>query len=215
MCVLIKFLCQDSIYSIDAIFPVLRQRRGRRKVHDYFLLLLCKSSIWFTEKHNFKIIIYYFNTSKGPSIEVYDGFIGQKDVEAMKAGKMTILPWLSSQYNKNMLVDLPSFVGKGISSLKFHQMSTSSIKVYQCMHSPYFYCVWMKSQGRKSKKLYFLSHQSKYCYIYYNFVHIYETLGISTSQPHHSRQLIVLAHSPRSILSIIFDSVTQKLHFKV
>ena len=49
MCVLIKFLCQDSIYSIDAIFPVLRQRRGRRKVHDYFLLLLCKSSIWFRE----------------------------------------------------------------------------------------------------------------------------------------------------------------------
>ena len=103
---------------------------------------------------------------------------------------MTILPWLSSQYNKNMLVDLPSFVGKGISSLKFHQMSTSSIKVYQCMHSPFFYCVWMKSQGRKSKTLYFLSHQSKYCYIYYNFVHIYETLGISTSQPHHSRRLI-------------------------
>ena len=107
------------------------------------------------------------------------------------------------------------FWGEGIPSIKFHQMSTSSIKVYQCMHSPFFYCVWMKSQGRKSKKLYFLSHQSKYCYIYYNFVHIYETLGISTSQPHHSRQLIVLAHSPRSILSIIFDSVTQKLHFKV
>ena len=105
-------------------------------------------------------------------------------------------------------------------------MSTSSIKVYQCMHSPFFYCVWMKSQGRKSKKLYFLSHQSKYCYIYYNFVHIYETLGISTSQPHHSRQLIVRVHTMvalGSILSIIFESITQKtwqrlffvLHFKV
>ena len=33
---------------------------GRRKVHDFFLLLLCKSSIWFTEKHIFKIIIYFF-----------------------------------------------------------------------------------------------------------------------------------------------------------
>ena len=29
----------------------------RQKVHDYFLLLLCKSPIWFTEKHIFKIII--------------------------------------------------------------------------------------------------------------------------------------------------------------
>ena len=33
---------------------------GRRKGHDYFLSLLCKSSIWFTEKHIFKIIIYIF-----------------------------------------------------------------------------------------------------------------------------------------------------------
>ena len=56
---------------------------GRRKVHDYFLLLLCKSSIWFTEKHIFKIIIYFFDTSKCVtnyviSFEIYDGFIGQK-----------------------------------------------------------------------------------------------------------------------------------------
>ena len=27
--------------------------------YSYFLLLLCKSSIWFTEKHIFKIIIYF------------------------------------------------------------------------------------------------------------------------------------------------------------
>ena len=56
---------------------------GRRKVHDYFLLILYKSSIWFTEKHIFKIIIFFFNTSKCAtncviSFEVYDGFIGQK-----------------------------------------------------------------------------------------------------------------------------------------
>ena len=56
---------------------------GRRKVHDLYLLLLCKSSIWFTEQHIFKIIIYFFNTSKCAvdyviSFMVYDGFIGQK-----------------------------------------------------------------------------------------------------------------------------------------
>ena len=58
-------------------------QHGRRKVHDYFLLLLCKSSIRFTEKHIFKIIIYFFDTSKCAtnyviSFEVYDGFIDQK-----------------------------------------------------------------------------------------------------------------------------------------
>ena len=37
---------------------------GRRKVHDYFLLLLGKSSILFTKKHFFKIIIFFFNTLK-------------------------------------------------------------------------------------------------------------------------------------------------------
>ena len=58
------------------------KKHGRRKVHDYLLLLLCKSSIWFTKKHIFKIIIYLFNTSKCAanyviSFEVYDDFIGQ------------------------------------------------------------------------------------------------------------------------------------------
>ena len=56
---------------------------GPRKVHDYFLLLLYKSSIWFTEQHIFKTIIYFFITSKCAtnyvvSFEVYDAFIGQK-----------------------------------------------------------------------------------------------------------------------------------------
>ena len=35
-----------------------------RGSYDYFLLLLGKSSIWFTKKHFFKIIIYFFNTLK-------------------------------------------------------------------------------------------------------------------------------------------------------
>ena len=72
-------LKQNNFNYIDTI-------HGRRKVHDYFLLLpvslLCKSSIWFTEKHIFKIIIYFFNASKWAanyviSFEVYDSFIGQ------------------------------------------------------------------------------------------------------------------------------------------
>ena len=70
-------------YNFRMKFSILDLIHGRRKVHDYFLLLLCKSSIWFTEKHIFKIIIYFFNTSKCAtnyviSFEVYDGFIGQK-----------------------------------------------------------------------------------------------------------------------------------------
>ena len=45
-----------------------------------------KSSIWFTEQHIFKIIIYSFNTSKCAAnyailFEVYDGFIGQKTLK--------------------------------------------------------------------------------------------------------------------------------------
>ena len=52
--------------------------QGRRKVHDYFLLLLCNSSIWLTEKHIFKIIIYLLiHQNYVISFEVYDGFIGQ------------------------------------------------------------------------------------------------------------------------------------------
>ena len=58
----------------------------RQKVHDYFLLLLCKSSIWFTEKHIFKIIIYFFNTSKCATNYVisFDVFIGQKILKLWK-----------------------------------------------------------------------------------------------------------------------------------
>ena len=41
---------------------------GRLKVHDYFLLLLCKSSISFTEKHIFKIIIYFLIGQNVPQI---------------------------------------------------------------------------------------------------------------------------------------------------
>ena len=72
-----------------------------------------KSSIWFTDKHIFKIIIYFFNTSKCAanyiiSFEAYDD--RSKDFEAMKAGKLAIRPWLICQYNENTLVDLPSSV---------------------------------------------------------------------------------------------------------
>ena len=90
-------------------------KRRRWKVHDYFLLLLCKSSIWFTEKHIFKIIIYFFNASKCAanyviSFEVYDGFLGQNVFEVMKAGKLAIRPWLRCPSNEHTLVDFPSSV---------------------------------------------------------------------------------------------------------
>ena len=57
---------------------------GRQKVHDYFLLLLCKSSFWFTEKHIFNIIIYFLMHQNVPQMisfhfrYLYDGFMGQK-----------------------------------------------------------------------------------------------------------------------------------------
>ena len=95
-----------------------RENHGRWKDLDYFLLLPCKSSIWFTEKHIFKIVIYPFNTSKSDanyvtSFELYDGFIAFIDFEAMKAGKLAIWLWLlSCPYNKHTLVDLPSSVVK-------------------------------------------------------------------------------------------------------
>ena len=34
----------------------------KRKVHVYFLFLLCKSSIWITDKQILKIIVDLFNT---------------------------------------------------------------------------------------------------------------------------------------------------------
>ena len=72
------FEFQEWAFKLKVIFG-----HGRRKVHDYFLSMLCKSSILFTEQHIFKIIIYFFNTSKCAtnyviSFEIFDGFIGQK-----------------------------------------------------------------------------------------------------------------------------------------
>ena len=70
---------------------------GRRKVHDYLLLLVWKSLIWFTEQHIFKVIIYLFNTSKCAanyviSFEVHDDFIGQK---TLKLWRQKIWPFSS------------------------------------------------------------------------------------------------------------------------
>ena len=66
-----------AINSFDNMFQA-------RKIESlcYFLLLLYKSSIWFTDKQIFKIIIY-FNALKCAAnyviyFEVYDGLIGQK-----------------------------------------------------------------------------------------------------------------------------------------
>ena len=73
-----KFFPNSSIFlEVFWLEKRISWHHGRRKVHDYFLLILCKSSIWFTEKHIFKMIIYFFNTSKCAanyviSFEVYD-----------------------------------------------------------------------------------------------------------------------------------------------
>ena len=74
------YINAKGFYSLAIGFSLIR---GRQKVHDYFLLLLCKSSIWFTEKQIFKIIIYSFNTPKCAAnyvilFKVYDGFVGRK-----------------------------------------------------------------------------------------------------------------------------------------
>ena len=77
--------------------PTINHRR--RKVHDYFLLLLCKSSIWFTEKHIFKIIIYFLIHQNVPQIMsfhlrymMHDGFIGQKILKLWRQESLPFSP---------------------------------------------------------------------------------------------------------------------------
>ena len=84
---------------------------GRRKVHNYFLLLLCKSSIWFTEQHIFKIIINFLTTLICAAnyviwFEVYDGLIGQKILKLWRQESWPFGPGWSA----NTLKDLPSSV---------------------------------------------------------------------------------------------------------
>ena len=89
-------------------------RKG--KVHDYFSSLSWKSSIWFTEKHMFKIIIYFFNmkcaTKYVTWFEVYNGFIGQKILKLRRQESWPIQrayplwanwPRLSCPYSDNTL----------------------------------------------------------------------------------------------------------------
>ena len=109
-CKLAQIICHNlRAVTFSPIFIVVH---GRRKVHDFFLLPLCKSSIWFTEKHIFKIIIYFFNTYIKMCRKLCHFIWGiwwfhrSKDFEAMNAGKS----WLSCQYNENTLVDLLSSV---------------------------------------------------------------------------------------------------------
>ena len=61
---------------------------GRRKVHDYFLLLHCKSSIWFTEKHIFKIIIYFLIQQNMPQIMSFH--------LRYRISLNNVLPWIMS-----------------------------------------------------------------------------------------------------------------------
>ena len=100
-CPLHEILTQLVITN-NAFWNYSREHR-RWKVHDYNLLLLSKSSIWFTGRHIFKIIIYFFNKSKCAtnyviSFEVYNDFRGEK---ILKLWMQEIWP-----YNENMIVEL-------------------------------------------------------------------------------------------------------------
>ena len=72
---------------------------GRQKVHYYFLLLLCKSSIWGLQSNTFSKVSYIsFDTSKCAANHVISFhlrfiMVSQVDFEAMKAGKMNFWPW--------------------------------------------------------------------------------------------------------------------------
>ena len=88
-------------------------------VHDYFSLLLCKWSIWFTEQHIFKIIIYFFNVC----IRIYRQlchliwgiwwFIGQKILKLWRQKSWPFwLGWATNiaeyTHERNTLMNLPS-----------------------------------------------------------------------------------------------------------
>ena len=57
----VQFSLEADFFSFSCLYKI---RLKKYSSEVYFLLLVCKSSIWFTEKHIFKIIIYFFNTSK-------------------------------------------------------------------------------------------------------------------------------------------------------
>ena len=83
-CTKISLLLTTYLLSTPMCLHNLWKLHGRRKVHDYVLLLLCKSSIWFTEKHIFKIIKYFLIHQNVPQIMSFHlryGFIGQKILE--------------------------------------------------------------------------------------------------------------------------------------
>ena len=96
---------------------IIKSNHGRREVHDYFLLLLCRSSIWFTEIHIFKelsYIFWYIKTCRKLCHLIWGiwWFHRSKYFEVMKAGKSAIRPWLSWQYTENTLIALPSSVNQ-------------------------------------------------------------------------------------------------------
>ena len=110
-----KFSFQNS-KVVENIFHGNTVNHGRRKIHEYFLLLLCKSSTWFTENTFSKLPYISLIHQNVPQICHFIWgiwwFHRSKDFEVMKAGKSAIWHWLVCQYNENTLVDLPSSVGK-------------------------------------------------------------------------------------------------------
>ena len=83
----------------------------RRKVHDDFLLLLCKSLVYRETHFQIYCIFFWYIKMCRKLCSLIWGiwwFHRSKEFEALKTGKLAILPWLSCQYNKNRVVDLPS-----------------------------------------------------------------------------------------------------------
>ena len=93
-----------------------RSTEDGRSMTTFYFCILCKSSIWFTEKHIFKIIIYFFNKSKCAanyviSFEVYDNFIRQKILKLWRQESRPFGPgWAANITSICSWPDLPSSV---------------------------------------------------------------------------------------------------------
>ena len=113
----------------------------RRKVHDYFLLLLCKSSIWFTEKQIFKIIIYFFNTSKCVANYVILFFHAYGHFPARNGSKSTITAQKSDkiQHLPHGTIQISCFLHPLLPILPQRAVHHHNLKMKKKLDKPYFH----------------------------------------------------------------------------
>ena len=85
--------------------------------YDYFLLLLSKLSIWFTEKtllKNYHIYFWWIKVCRKLCHLIWGiiwWFDRSKNFEAMKAEKLSIPPRLSCWFTENTLMDKLCYLG--------------------------------------------------------------------------------------------------------